>query len=201
VESSRTERFDALYRTAEAQSGFFTASQAIAAGYSQRLLTHHAHRNHVERWMRGIYRLVHFPQLTAAEDLVVFWLWSERQGTFSHTTALQRLGLSDAMPARASMTLPTNWAKRRLRVPPGLTLHFANVPDGEREEKAGVPITTAARTVNDCASASVEPDLVQQAVEEGLGQGLFKTNAIGTALAYLREQTGFTSDDRTLQVR
>ena len=188
--SARAERLDALYQTAQAQSGFFTTAQARAAGYSPRLLTHHAAHHRFERWGRGIYRLVHFPQLTDAEDLVVHWLWSGQAGVFSHETALQLHQLSDAPPARVYMTLPLDWAKRRLRVPEGLRLYYRPVGANERVQLKGVPVTSPARTVNDCAEAFVLPDLVQQAVEEGLERQLFEANEVEPALAYTREQCG-----------
>ena len=190
VASSRAERFDALYQTAEAQSGFFTAAQAHEAGYSPRLLTHHAARSHFERRGRGIYRLVHFPQLSDAEDLIVHWLWSARTGVFSHETALQLHQLSDALPSRVYMTLPLDWAKRRLRSPEVLRLYYDGVGRHELAQLKGVPVTTPARTVNDCARAYVLPDLVQQAVREGLERKLFEEREIGPALSYVREQCG-----------
>lgn len=188
--AGRAERVDALYRTAEAQSGYFTAAQAAEAGYSQRMLTHHVQRRLVERRGRGIYRLVHFPQLSDAEDLIVCWLWSEQQGVYSHATALQLHQLSDAMPERATMTLPASWETRRLRVPPLLRLHFDDIPDGERDFVRGVPVTSPARTLNDCALASVEPHLVGQALREGLERGLFAEPEVALAAAYVREQGG-----------
>jgi predicted transcriptional regulator of viral defense system len=187
---TRAERVDALYRVAETQSGFFSAAQAHAAGYSARLLSHHARHQRIERRARGVYRLVHFPQLTDAEDLVVHWLWSERQGTYSHTTALQLHQLSDAMPEQANMVLPVSWSKRRLRVPVGVRLRFGDIAEQERETVRGVPVTTPAKTVNDCALGHVEPHLVGQAVREGLERGLFRTENITPALAYVREQGG-----------
>jgi len=184
---SRADRFDALFRVAESQSGFFSAAQAREAGYSARLLSHHAGQQLIERRARGVYRLVHFPQLTDAEDLVVHWLWSERQGVYSHTTALQLHQLSDAMPARATMTLPLDWAKRRLRVPTAVRLRFADLDESDRVVLRGVPVTTAARTVNDCAQAHVEPHLVGQALREGLERGLFRKDEVLPARAYVRE--------------
>jgi predicted transcriptional regulator of viral defense system len=184
----RTERFEALFRTAEAQAGFFTAEQALEAGYSQRLLTHHTQQRHVERHGRGIYRLVHFPQMTDAEDLVVHWLWSARHGVYVRTTALQLHRLSDAMPERATMAVPASWSKRRLRVPTAVRLVFEDVPRKQVELVQGVAVTNPARTVNDCARASVEPHLVDQAVREGLERGLFREKDVRPALSYVAEQ-------------
>ncbi|HEX5661211.1 MAG TPA: type IV toxin-antitoxin system AbiEi family antitoxin domain-containing protein, partial [Polyangiales bacterium] len=180
----------ALYRVAEPQSGFFTTEQAEQAGYSRRLLTHHVGRRRFERRARGVYRLVHFPQVTDAEDLVVHWLWSEREGVYSHATALQLHQLSDAMPERATMTLPTSWSKRRLLVPADLRLRFADLAPVDSIMARGVPATTPARTVIDCALAFVEPHLVGQAVREGLERGLFVEADVQEAIAYVREQGG-----------
>lgn len=184
----RTARFEALFRTAETQSGFFTAEQAHAAGYSQRLLTHHTQQRHLERHGRGIYRLVHFPQTSDAEDLVVHWLWSARQGVYVRTTALQLHRLSDVMPERATMAVPASWSKRRLRVPSALRLIFEDVPGKDVELVQGVAVTNPARTINDCAVASVEPHLVGQALREGLERGLFREKDVRPALSYVREQ-------------
>jgi len=186
----RAERFETLFRDAEAQSGYFTSSQAVSAGYSARLLSHHAKWKHIERVGHGIYRLVHFPQVSDAEDLVVHWLWSDRQGVFSHETALQLHRLSDAMPARAYMTVPRAWERRRLRVPAGLVLRYDDVAPEERESVRGVIVTSPARTVNDCARAHVQPDFVQDAVREGLERGLFVEAQIGPAREYVQDQCG-----------
>jgi predicted transcriptional regulator of viral defense system len=172
------------------RSGFFTRAQAQKIGYSRRLLTHHVAKQRFERRARGIYRLVHFPQLSDAEDLIVHWLWSERQGVFSHATALQLHRLSDAMPERATMTLPTDWEKRRLRVAPDLRLRFAELSRDDWEVVRGVPVTKPARTVNDCAQAFIEPHLVGQAVREGFERGLFRKQEVEPALAYVRAQGG-----------
>lgn len=183
-------RFDALYRTAEAQNGFFTRVQARDAGYSGRLLHHHVQRQRFQRWGRGIYRLAHFPQLTSDEDLVVYWLWSEKQGVFSHDTALMMYDVCDVLPERVSMTLPPAWQTRRLRVPPALRLRYAPVSPGEQGLMRGVPITSLARTLNDCARGFLLPDLMQQAVQEGLSRGLVQESEIEPALAYVHEQCG-----------
>lgn len=121
---------------------------------------------------------------------MVHWLWSGRAGVFSHETALQLHQLSDAMPALAYLTLPRAWARRRLRVPAGLVLQYDDVEAQERQAVRGVIATTPARTVNDCARAKVLPDLVQQAVREGLERGLFTETQIEPAREYVQAQCG-----------
>lgn len=82
--------WNALFGVAQAQAGYFTTSQAAAAGYSPQLLRTYLANGKVMRVRRGIYRLVHFPA-GEHEDLVMLWLWAERAGVFSHETALDNM--------------------------------------------------------------------------------------------------------------
>jgi predicted transcriptional regulator of viral defense system len=120
---------------------------------------------------RGIYRLVHFPA-SEHEDLVVAWLWSEHAGVFSHETALALHDLSDLLPAKLHMTLPVSWQHRRLRVPAGLVLHYADLGDEDQTGFSAVPVTSPRRTLWDCVAANVSPDQVWKAVLQALQRGL-----------------------------
>ncbi len=173
--------WDLLYEQAAAQGGHFTTQQATGAGYSSPLLHKYLNNGKVIRVRRGVYRLVHFPA-GEDEDLVVYWLWSDREGVFSHETALARHDLSDLLPHRVEMTAPLSWKKRRLRVPDGLVLHFADIPPADRAWYGPVPITGAARTVLDCAAANVSPEFIEQAVRQGIESGLFLRDEVVEAL-------------------
>lgn len=161
----------ALYSIAQSQSGYFTTGQAAIAGYSPQLLRKYLGNGRVVRVRRGIYRLVHFPA-SEHEDLVVAWLWTEQVGVFSHETALALHDLSDALPAKLHMTIPASWRRRRLRVPTGLVLHYADLGDSDRAGFSAVPITSARRTLRDCLEANVSPELVRQAVLQARRRGL-----------------------------
>ena len=160
-----------LYEIAAAQDGLFTTQQAAAAGYSPQLLIHHVRAGRVRRLRRGIYRLVHFPA-GDHEDLVAAWLWSEQAGVVSHESAMALHGLSDVMPSRIHLTLPASWRARRLRVPKGVVLHHADVSPSDRAWMGGVPMTSARRTLADCAHASLSPELLRQAARQALVRGL-----------------------------
>lgn len=160
-----------LFETASAQEGHFTTPQAAAAGYSSQLLFKHIRAGRVVRVRRGVYRLVHFPA-GDHEDLAVVWLWSERFGVFSHQTALALHGLSDVLPAQVHLTLPDAWRLRRFRVPDGVVLHHADVPENERVWVGPVPVTSASRTLNDCALEGTSPELLRQAARQALKRGL-----------------------------
>ena len=165
--------WQALYDVAASQEGFFTTRQAAAAGYSAPLLAHHRKAGRITRIRRGVYRLVHFPA-GEHEYLVVAWLWAEAAAVISHQTALSLHGLSDSLPVRIHLTLPHDWRRRRLRVPKGLVLHYADVPDKERTWVGPMPVTSIRRTLDDCAQSALTPDLLRQAARQALMRGLVK---------------------------
>jgi predicted transcriptional regulator of viral defense system len=164
-------RWDRLFEIAASQEGLFTTKQAAEAGYSPQLLTHHLGSGRALRISRGIYRLVHFPA-GEHEELVAVWLWSDRAGVISHQTALALHELSDALPARVHLTLPSAWRRRRFRVPADVVLHHADVPPDDRSWFGAIPCTSARRTLNDCARDGLSPELLRQAAQQALRRGL-----------------------------
>lgn len=168
--SGRAPSWDQLYDEAAPQAGYFTMAQADAAGYSSPLLEYYIRIRRIERVARGIFRIVHFPP-GEHEDLIVVWLWSGRDGIFSHQTALLLHQLSDALPAQRHLMVPAVWAKRRLRVPPGVVLHYGDLAKNEIEWKGSIPVTTPMRTLIDCTRDHVSTALVKQARRELLARG------------------------------
>jgi len=161
-----------LYELAASQEGYFTTRQAAHAGYSRPLLVHHVRSGRFTRVQRGVYRLVEFPA-GEHEDLVIAWLWSDRAGVFSHDTALALHNLSDALPAHLHLTLPASWKTRRLQVPDVVRVYFGDVQANERGWSGAVPVTTPLRTLRDCGAEHLPPDLIAQAVRDGIARGLF----------------------------
>lgn len=163
--------WDRLFEIAAAQDGLFTTRQAAEAGYSSQLLAHHLRAGRMLRVRRGVYRLVHFPA-GDHEDLAAIWLWSERQGVFSHQTALALHDLSDVLPAQVHVTLPATWHQRRLREPEGVVLHYGDVVESERHWFGPVPATAPLRTLEDCAAGHLPPELLRGAALDALDRGL-----------------------------
>ena len=64
--------------------------------------------------------------------------------------------------------LPLEWQRRRLRVPKGVVVYHADVPSKERAWFGAVPITSPARTLNDCAMAGLSPEFLQQGAAQAL---------------------------------
>lgn len=166
-----TLRKDRLFGVVEAQDGLFTTQQAGEAGYSDQLLVHHVNSGNFRRVRRGIYRLVHYP-MGEHEEFVEIWLWSDRVGVFSHETALALHDLSDVLPTKIHLTLPSASRRRRRRVPDGVVLHHADVTDAERAWHGPVPITSPLRTLVDCAQAAISPEILEVAVAQALRRGL-----------------------------
>lgn len=165
-----------LYRFAESQQGLFTTKQAKACGYAENTHPYHVQRGHWLRERRGIYRLTLFPA-SDEEQLVLWSLWSANrsenpQGVYSHATALSIHNLSDAMPPKLHLTVPTTF--RRFRKPPAiLVLHKAGLAAEEIEPRHGYAVTTPLRTLLDVAAdAGNSNDLVDQALRDALRTGL-----------------------------
>ena len=181
AENGSVPSWDQLWETASSQAGFFNVPQAAEAGFSRPLLQYHVQTGKLERWGRGILRLTRFPP-SDNEDLVPLWLWADRKGVFSHETALALHDLSDALPGKRHLTVPESWSSRRLRVPAGLVLHHAAVPKRAIEWKGPVTVTSPLRTIVDCKVDAVAPDLLKQAIDQGVRRGHFTRADVRAAL-------------------
>ena len=187
--SVSTPSWDDLHEIANGQSGHFTAKQAEDAGFSPQLLHKHVQSGNLERPTRGIYRITRFPP-SENEDLVVLWLWSDQEGVFSHETAMHLHELSDALPAKIHVTLPTTTSRRK-KIPDGVVLHRANLDPSDRQWLGPVPITTAHRTVLDVADAHGDAALVNQAINEGIRTGMFTFEKVARAGRYVANAQGW----------
>lgn len=172
----------ALLEHSVSNAGYFSTADAATLGFSPELLIHHVDAGRLIRVRRGIYRVKHLPP-SDDEDLVVIWLWSKRQGVFSHRTALALHELSDALPAGVDLTLHRSCAGRRLRVPEGVRLHYKDVSPQETVWIDHVPVTSVLRTLQDCAALPIAPDLLHQAVWEAEKRGLASPSAIASVRA------------------
>ncbi|MFH0920155.1 MAG: type IV toxin-antitoxin system AbiEi family antitoxin domain-containing protein [Fibrobacterota bacterium] len=56
-----------LYAIADRQQGFFTAKQAIQAGYQDAVHPYHVQHGNWIREIRGVYRLVRYPKSMLAQ--------------------------------------------------------------------------------------------------------------------------------------
>ncbi|NJD28771.1 MAG: hypothetical protein FIA92_10805 [Chloroflexi bacterium] len=169
---------EALFETASAQAGYFTAAQALDHGFSSALLTHHTKTGRFVRVVRGLYRLRDYPA-QPGEEIVAAWLRQAPDAVVSHESALELLDLSDIIADRVHLTVAR--ARRRLVAQPGVTIHTTTHPLTAADiiRRHGVRLTAPARTIADVAAAGM-PDQVAAAVGQALRRGL-------TTPALLRE--------------
>jgi len=68
----------------------------------------------------------------------------------SHRSAAELWGLIDGFSGPIHLTVPTKRARA------GILVHRSSVPDDERTEIDGIPVTTVPRTILDCAPSMTE---------------------------------------------
>jgi predicted transcriptional regulator of viral defense system len=164
-----------LFEIASAQGGYFTAFQAMNAGFNNK-----NHRYHVqaENWIRegrGIYRLARFP-LGEDAQYSLWGVWSMNrkgipQGVYSHETALSLFELSDIQPEKLHMTVPRGY-RRHGEIPKVLHLHHSIIKSFEYEKRNGYRVTKPSRTIVDLVrSMTVSPEFIKQAVIQAIDRG------------------------------
>ncbi len=167
---------DKLYQIAEAQAGYFTTAQAVAAGIDRPRLSRFAAAGRLQRLRRGVYRLSHFPR-SRHEDLFIAWLETGPDSVISHDSALALYDLSDILPTAIHVTVPRTASRRRS----GLRLHTNRISHEEITSYEGLPVTTVPRTIADVTSSGLSDELVAQAVREAVAQGLAFPNELEIA--------------------
>ncbi|MGK2850551.1 MAG: type IV toxin-antitoxin system AbiEi family antitoxin domain-containing protein [Candidatus Limnocylindrales bacterium] len=162
---------EALFAIASEQAGYFTATQARAAGYSWPLLSYHAKKGRFVRAARGLYRLRDHPS-SPREELIAAWLRLAPDAAISHESALEVLDLSDIIPNSMHLTVPR--ARRRLARQPGVSTHTTTRPLDSADvfTREGLRITTPARTIVDVAESGAAPEQVIRATRQAIERGL-----------------------------
>ena len=98
----------------------------------------------------------------------VAWLETGPDSVISHDSALALYELSDALPSAIHVTVPPTASRRHL----GLRLHTNRISAQEITYYDALPVTTVARTIADVALAGLADELVEQAVQEAIRNGL-----------------------------
>lgn len=164
-----------LFEVASLQQGYFTAQQAVRAGFSYRM---HSHYKQSGQWLeidRGVFRLAQFPN-SPDEDFVRWSLWSrdrkgDPQAVFSHDSALAIHGLSDVMPSKIHFTVSSGFRKK---MPKGCTVHKGKISSDEKEQREGFFVTKPLRTIVDSAESNLSIDYLQQAIKEACDKGMIQ---------------------------
>ncbi len=167
---------DSLFKIASLQQGFFTTKQAKAAGHKGTNFLYYIRVGHWTREGRALYRLAQYP-LPQRPGLMRWALWSRGrndipQGVYSHETALSLHDLSDVMPAKFHMTVPSSF-RRNTPIPAVIALHKGRLNPKDIQTMEGVPVTTPLRTIVDVMKEGVlSQDLVEQSILRASALGL-----------------------------
>lgn len=173
---------DKLFQIADRQQGFFITRQAEECGFSRSNFHLKIQSGEWIKEMRGVYRLAHYP-VTERPELVLWILWScnrkgEPQGIWSHDTALDIYELSDVMPSKMHMSVPSNF-RRRSDIPRVLSLHFIDIPQSDTETWQGYRVTKPLRTLIDVINeGKIAQDQIAQALKEALQRGLISRKEV-----------------------
>jgi len=176
------QRHNKLYDIAEAQEGYFTAKQAETAGFLPTNYQYHVRTGAWIREDRGIYRLKNFP-MPARGQLIHYLLWSRDrsekiQGVYSHETALTIHELSDVMPAKLHMTVPTTFRKS-VKIPKVLILYYKDIDPEDVEYKNYIRVTKPLATILDLIQTKTTSfEFVEQALVQGVIRGLIPIGSL-----------------------
>ncbi len=164
---------DRLYEIAESQGGFLAAHQAVAAGIPRSTLSYHAtESNALERVGHGVYRIRRFPAPPHGHVIAGWLALARADGVVSHESALELLDLSDLIADEIHITLPR--AKRGLRTPPGVHIHFTDRSIDRRARRLvlGIPVSSVERTVADLLRSGGWTEQIDLAVSQAVRRGL-----------------------------
>jgi predicted transcriptional regulator of viral defense system len=105
--------------------------------------------------------------------VIAGWLALARaDGVVSHESALELLDLADVIADEVHISLPR--AKRGLRTPPGVRVHFTDrlIDHRHRRQVLGIPVTGVERTVTDLLRSGGWTEQTDLAIREAIRRGL-----------------------------
>jgi predicted transcriptional regulator of viral defense system len=163
-----------IHELAYEQHGVFKAAQAVELGVHPKNLVAMAARGHLRRLAHGLYQDRRIPEDRWTRYMAAT-LWPYGVvGYLARETVLSLLELSDVNTGAIHLIVPHGFRPRRRLPMPGVAVHRADLPDHERTAIEGVPATTVARAIRDCAAANIGPALLRQAMRDARAGGWLK---------------------------
>jgi len=161
--------FDTLVETASDHHGYVTTIQAREAGVDPTQLRLLAGRGRLEHVARGVYRVPVLPR-SQHDDLAFAIAWARGRAVISHESALILHGLSDVNPSVVHLTAPRDNHPRAQGGGP-VRVHRRGLPADDVTMVDGIPVTTVARTIEDCYELGTDPAQLQLAVRQARQTG------------------------------
>ena len=165
------EALDRLTEVAGQHEGYFTRADSRAAGATDAVFDALVSEHKIEQTAFDVYHLNHFPY-SDHEQLISLWLQTDRRGVLSHDTALFLHEISDVFPRRRHITVPPGLDPGDRKLDGKVVLHHAEVSKDEIRWLGPVPYTAPLRTLRDCIASHLSPDLIEQAIANGLRRGM-----------------------------
>jgi very-short-patch-repair endonuclease len=170
----RHERERALLGIASHQDALLCLVQAQALGFSKWAVRRRVESGLWGEVLPGVYRVTGAP-ITDRQRVRAAQLWAGGSAVVSHLSAGWLWGFDGVRPpSRPEVTVP----RRRGPSSELVVVHRSLVlPEVDRGEVAGLPVTSAARTVVDLAGV-IDGESLETALESGLRLGLFRESLL-----------------------
>lgn len=163
-----------LKKIANQQYGYFTAKQAIAAGYSSKNHKYHIHAGHWQYIMLGLFRFPGHPN-SMVSKFSMWYIWSRNQqgqpqGIISHNSALAFHGLDAYNPNEIHMTVPVRFRKK---IPAEITIHNASLNLSSIETCGCFMVTRLRKTLIDMRDELETKNAWNGIIEKLMSEGKF----------------------------
>jgi very-short-patch-repair endonuclease len=166
-----------IARIASVQRGLVARGQLTAAGIGRGAIAHRLRTGRLHRVHRGVYLVGHAAKGPLAEEMAAI-LYLRGDAVLSYWTAAAMWGLVDSRPRDVTVTI----VGRDLRSRRGLRLCRVSVLDArDVRMRAGLPVTSAARTVVGLA-AHAPGDRLERVLAEGRIHGLISDDELRAAV-------------------
>jgi predicted transcriptional regulator of viral defense system len=156
-----------LYQIAEDQAGYFSLQQARQLGLQRNQVYREIERGKFIKAGYGVYRFVQFPA-SNFEEIHRAVLSAGKNAVVGFQSALYVYELSDIIPDEIHLILPPTASRRRV----GIRVHTTQLEPDDITSFEGLPITTVAKTIIDCAFANVGDEEVRLAILQSLRRGM-----------------------------
>jgi predicted transcriptional regulator of viral defense system len=160
-----------LQAVAFRQAGYFTASQAIEAGYSHQAQKYHSDRGNWTRIDRGLYRMAEWP--SSVDDAFARWAVWSGNGILSHHSAALVHDIGDLDPRHVHLSVSTP-----RKSPEQVVIHVSDLNDDDISERGAFRVTNPTRTVLDLAGSDVGQEQLDQIVGEAVDRRLVREAVI-----------------------
>jgi len=165
--------WDALWEVAADQHGYVTVEQAKEAGVTYDALKQAAWRGHLERPVRGIYRLPTVPATGHdLEALAVLWT-RDPAAALSHDSALAAYELGDINPSKYHVTVSLG---RRIRKAggEGYVIHHQHLRPEQVTWWEGIRTVTPLTAIEQALTSGVPTYLLRQAITSAYKKAMIR---------------------------